>query len=257
MISAKVFLFFIFFRLWWTYSFAQSGINFKTVRHVDGNERNLFVRLFQLRTKIARGIGKLYKKKDKQNWVSWQTRKLTFGFELTFSQASEKEVVWVMRFAIFGVGAAATAMALLVDSIYTLWALCSDLVYVILFPQLCCVVYLQGTNTYGSFMGYIVGLVLRIGGGEKSIGLPLFIEYPYYNKDDGQLFPFRTLAMIASFVTIVVVSYLLKFLFEREIIPLKLDFLHCFRKYELEKPEKEKNDGYPMVKRGRSGSSEL
>ena len=165
--------------------------------------------------------------------------------------------MWVMRIAIFGVGAAATAMALLVDSIYTLWALCSDLVYVILFPQLCCVVYLHGTNTYGSFMGYIVGLVLRVGGGEDKIGLPHFIKYPYYNDTDGQLFPFRTLSMIASFLTVVVVSYLLKFLFERGIIPLKLDFLHCFRKYELEKPVGEKNDEYPMVKRGRSGSSEL
>ena len=131
-------------------------------------------------------------------------------------------------------------MALLVDSIYTLWALCSDLVYVILFPQLCCVVYLQGTNTYRSFLGYIVGLVLRVGGGEDKIGLPPFIKYPYYDDTDGQLFPFRTLAMIASFVTIILVSYSLKFLFEKEIIPLKLDFLHCFRKYDLEKPEKEK-----------------
>ena len=174
-----------------------------------------------------------------------------------FLQASEKEVVWVMRIAIFGVGAAATAMALLVDSIYTLWALCSDLVYVILFPQLCCVVYLQGTNTYGSFLGYIVGLVLRVGGGEDKIGLPPFIKYPYYNDTDVQLFPFRTLAMIASFVTIILVSYALKFLFEKEIIPLKLDFLHCFRKYDLEKPEKEKNENYPMARRGRSGSSEL
>ena len=165
--------------------------------------------------------------------------------------------MWVMRIAIFGVGAAATAMALLVDSIYTLWALCSDLVYVILFPQLCCVVYFHGTNTYGSFIGYVLGLVLRVGGGEDKIGLPPFIKYPYYDDTDGQLFPFRTLAMIVSFVAIIIVSYLLKFLFEREILPKKLDFLHCFRKYEFEKPGGEKTENYPMPRRGRSGSSEL
>ena len=61
--------------------------------------------------------------------------------------------------------------------------------------------------------------------------------------------------MIASFVTIILVSCLL--FFKREIIPVKLGFLHCFRKYDLEKPEKEKNENYPMARRGRSGSSEL
>lgn len=142
----------------------------------------------------------------------------------------------MMRIAIFGVGAAATAMALAVDSIYSLWALCSDLVYVILFPQLCCVIYLNGTNTYGSFLGYVLGLVLRVGGGEDKIGIPPVIKYPYYNDTDGQLFPFRTLSMIVSFVTIVVVSYLMKILFEREIIPLKYDFLNCFKNYDFDKP---------------------
>jgi len=177
-------------------------------------------------------------------------------YKLIFRQgASEKEVVWVMRIAIFGVGAAATAMALAVDSIYSLWALCSDLVYVILFPQLCCVIYLNGTNTYGSFLGYVLGLVLRVGGGEDTIGIPPVIKYPYYNDTDGQLFPFRTLSMIVSFVTIVVVSYSLKFLFEREILPLSLDFLHCFRKYDLEKTGAEEYEKYPMEER--DGSSAL
>ena len=154
-----------------------------------------------------------------------------------------------MRIAIFGVGVAATAMALAVDSIYSLWALCSDLVYVILFPQLCCVVYLNGTNTYGSFMGYILGLVLRVGGGEATIGLPPVIKYPYYDDENGQLFPFRTLSMIVSFVTIIVVSYSLKFLFEREILPLSLDLLHCFRKYDLAKTGAGAPEKYPMEER--------
>ena len=66
--------------------------------------------------------------------------------------------MWVIRIAIFGVAVLATSLSLLVNSIYSLFALCSDLVYVILFPQLCCVIYLPGANTYGSFMGYILGL---------------------------------------------------------------------------------------------------
>ena len=75
------------------------------------------------------------------------------SFDISIFQASEKEVVWVMRFAIFGVGAAATAMALSVGSIYVLFHLCSDLVFVILFPQLCCVIYFKASNTYGSIAG--------------------------------------------------------------------------------------------------------
>lgn len=182
-------------------------------------------------------------------------------YKLIFRQkASEKEVVWVMRIAIFGVGAAATAMALLVDSIYTLWVLCSDLVYVILFPQLCCVVYLKGTNTYGSFLGYVVGIVLRFGGGEKAISLPLFIKYPFYDEEaDEQLFPFRTLAMIASFLTIVVVSYSLRFLFHKGVLSSRLDFLRCFKEYDLVGPEKrlQRNENHPMTKLGRKRSSKL
>ena len=159
------------------------------------------------------------------------------SFDISIFQASEKEVVWVMRFAIFGVGAAATAMSLAVDSIYVLFHLCSDLVFVILFPQLCCVIYFKVSNTYGSIAGYIFGLFLRVGGGEDKIGFPAFIKYPFYDEVKGQLFPFRTLSMIVSFSTIVSVSFLAKYLFEREIISLKYDFLNAFRKNEEEKEQ--------------------
>lgn len=57
----------------------------------------------------------------------------------------------VMKISIVFVGVMATAMALTVKSVYGLWYLSSDLVYVILFPQLCSVVYLKKqVNTYGS-----------------------------------------------------------------------------------------------------------
>jgi high affinity choline transporter 7 len=41
------------------------------------------------------------------------------------------------------VGGAATALAIIVHSVYGLWYLCADLVYVFLFPQLLCVVYIR------------------------------------------------------------------------------------------------------------------
>jgi len=144
----------------------------------------------------------------------------------------------VMRIAIFMVGAIATVMALSVDSVYTLWYLCSDVVYVTLFPQLCCVIYFANTNTYGSFIGFIVGILLRVLGGETSLGIPVVIKYPYYTDVDGQRFPFRTLAMFCAFVSILLVSYLLRVLFLRNILPRKLDLLHCFNKeYDVQKTE--------------------
>ena len=76
--------------------------------------------------------------------------------------ASETEILWVMRVAIFIVGAMATAMALTIKTIYGLWAMCSDLVYVILFPQLLIVVHFkEWCNTYGSLGAYIIGLFFR------------------------------------------------------------------------------------------------
>jgi len=152
-------------------------------------------------------------------------------------QASTREVLCVMRIAIFLVGAIATVMALTVDSVYTLWSLCSDVVYVTLFPQLCCVIYIPNTNTYGSFVGFLVGILLRVLGGEESLGIPVVIQYPYYSVDDGQRFPFRTLAMICAFACIIVVSYVMRALFLRNILPIGMDFLQCFQEYDLSTAE--------------------
>lgn len=150
-------------------------------------------------------------------------------YKLIFRQnASEREVIWVMRVAILFVGVLATAMALTVKSIYGLWYLSSDLVYVILFPQLVCTVYFpRYCNTYGSLAAYIVGLLMRGLGGEDIIGLPAIIRYPFYSKDDGQLFPFRTLSMIVSFATLLSVSKLFEWLFEAGRLDAKFDFFHC------------------------------
>ncbi|XP_074623661.1 high-affinity choline transporter 1-like isoform X2 [Acropora palmata] len=169
-------------------------------------------------------------------------------YKLVFRQkASEKEVIWVMRISMFIVGTAATAIAISVNSIYTLFALCSDLVYVILFPQLCCVIHLPDANIYGSIMGYIIGLILRVGGGESAIGFPAFIKYPYYDeKNKKQLFPFKTMSMMISFITIVSVSYLTKHLFTKGILPEKYDFLHYFKRYDIDKTDARENENQEM-----------
>lgn len=46
--------------------------------------------------------------------------------------------------------------------------MCSDLVYVVLFPQLLIVVHFKDwCNTYGSLFAYIVGMFVRLAGGEQ------------------------------------------------------------------------------------------
>ncbi|TRY80455.1 hypothetical protein TCAL_08824 [Tigriopus californicus] len=97
-------------------------------------------------------------------------------YRLIFRQgASETEIMWVMRISIFVVGAMATSMALTIPTIYGLWAMCSDLVYVILFPQLLIVVHFKDwVNTYGSLVAYLLGMYLFL---VKKISL----NYDYFS----------------------------------------------------------------------------
>ncbi|KAF4086683.1 hypothetical protein AMELA_G00087150 [Ameiurus melas] len=162
-------------------------------------------------------------------------------YQLAFRQsASDQEIVWVMRITIFVFGALATAMALLTGTVYGLWYLSSDLVYVIIFPQLISVLFIKGTNTYGSVAGYIFGLLLRIGGGEPYLKLPPFIYYPGWDEEEKvhhltkevehvvvQKFPFKTVAMIASLLGNAVFSYTAKYLFESGTLSPKYDFLNA------------------------------
>lgn len=155
------------------------------------------------------------------------TKSCVFTLHILYQQASETELLWVMRIAIIIVGILATALGLVIKSVYALWFLCSDFVFVILFPQLFCVVYFNGVNTYGSLVGYIVGFMLRILGGEAVLNIPAIIKYPMYNEVDGQLFPFRTFAMCITFIIILGVSYPLRYAFESGRIPKELDIFQC------------------------------
>ncbi|KAM9032321.1 LOW QUALITY PROTEIN: high affinity choline transporter 1-like [Sarcophilus harrisii] len=151
-------------------------------------------------------------------------------YQLLFRQnASDREIVWVMRITVLLFGAAATAMALLTKSVYGLWYLSSDLVYIIIFPHLLCVLFIKGTNTYGALVGYVLGLIFRITGGESNLYLQPLILYPGHYRDENgiyhQRFPFKTFAMSISFLTNIFVSYLAKYLFESGILPSRLDFL--------------------------------
>lgn len=151
-------------------------------------------------------------------------------YKLIFRQnASETEVIWVMRLSIFVVGVLATVMALTIPTIYGLWGLSSDLVYCILFPQLCMVVHFKNhCNTYGSLAGYVAGILVRLSGGEQVMGIPALIHYPGYDHElKKQMFPFRTFAMLVCASCVIGVSRLTKYLFECHKLDPKWDIFRC------------------------------
>lgn len=141
-------------------------------------------------------------------------------------QASEKEEIWVLRISILVIGTLQTIIAIFANSVYGLYFLCSDLVYVVLFPQLVCVLWVPFANGYGCLAGYVLGLFFRISAGEALIGLPPFIYYPLYTKD-GQGFPFRTFSMFISLFSLIGVSYVTDVLFRSNMLPKRYDFLKC------------------------------
>ena len=124
----------------------------------------------------------------------------------------------LIRISVALLGGGALLMALKVQSVQALWFFTSDLVFVLLFPQLVYALFDPAANRIGSMTAFFVSLVLRIGGGEPLLGLPPLIPYPeiftshparWYDPGTGaMLFPFKTLAAIAGLILLPVVSRL-------------------------------------------------
>ncbi len=107
----------------------------------------------------------------------------------------------LMRISIVAIGAGAVWMALEVQSVQALWFFTSDLVFVLLFPQLVGALFDSKANLAGSIAAFAVSLVLRIGGGEPLFSLPALIPYPEW-------VPFKTLAAGVGLLLLPVVSRL-------------------------------------------------
>ncbi|MGH9836612.1 MAG: sodium:solute symporter family protein [Blastocatellia bacterium] len=122
----------------------------------------------------------------------------------------------LIRFSIVLLGAVAAVMALKVQSVQALWFFTSDLIFVLLFPQLLFALFDPKVNRIGSITAFCVSLVLRLGGGEPLFGLPHFIPYPEIFTNDpaswydsgAMLFPHKTLAASVGVVLLPVVSRL-------------------------------------------------
>lgn len=108
-------------------------------------------------------------------------------------------------------------------------SMCSDLVYVILFPQLLMVVHFKEyCNTYGSLAAYLIAFFVRLSGGEPLMGLEAFVHFPGWDEENKrQLFPFRTMAMLMSLITLIGVSYWTKWVFETGRLAPGYDLFRC------------------------------
>jgi high affinity choline transporter 7 len=126
--------------------------------------------------------------------LSWNCLK-----RLVWPSLSVVKMKRVIRSSILLFGAMATVLALKVQSVQALWFFTSDLVFVLLFPQLLFALFDPKANRAGSIVAFGVSLVLRVGGGEPLLSLPAFIAYP-------EAVPFRTVAAAAGLVLLPLVS---------------------------------------------------
>ncbi len=113
--------------------------------------------------------------------------------------ASDRQINAAMRIAMLVIGVLAVFLAIRVRSVYNLWYLSADLVYVVLFPQLVCALFDKRSNVHGALAGAGLGFVLRIATGEASLGVAPWVELP-------EFIPIRTAVMVTSLLMIPVVS---------------------------------------------------
>ena len=127
---------------------------------------------------------------------SWNTCTRLLNPDISFGRMK-----LVMRGTIAAMGVGAVWMALEVRSVQALWFFTSDLVFVLLFPQLIGALFDSKANLAGSIAAFSVSLILRLGGGEPLFGIPALIAYPEW-------LPFKTVAAGTGLILLPVVSRL-------------------------------------------------
>lgn len=163
-----------------------------------------------------------------------------------YPKATDKHMMWALRGTILLNTAIAMTIAITVKSVYGLYLICSDLVFVLLFPHLVLVMHFpRRVNKYGMVVGFSVALLLRALAGEQVLGYDAIIKFPYYEEGvDGkpgyQKFPFRITCFFIHLSLCLAVTALTNLLHSNGYLSGKLDFLHEF---DQEEEDQQTNGG--------------
>lgn len=128
--------------------------------------------------------------------AGWNVYKPLWKPDISTEQLSKivQRLIWI-------IGIASTLLALQIESVYQLWFLCSDFVYCLLFPALTMALFDPKANRVGILAGFGLAVVLRFGGGDPTLGIPVLLPYPVL-EDGNVSIPFRTLSMCTNLLAI-------------------------------------------------------